>query len=162
MVFPSTEGTNFSDILGCARIGSYRFTINGESVTNRVVPFLETPLLNPALVDTKCEHGSSLHYTLISEAMMNSGRRFHSLEESVYSLDIPLSIDRLVGDGSDANNPLGVVGWRTLEEAPKKLCYMLALPIPISNEQTQLSIELEGQFGGSGQMMLYSEIRSVI
>jgi len=162
MVFPSTEGTNFSDILGCARIGSYRFTINGESVTNRVVPFLETPLLNPALIDTKCEHGSSLHYTLISEAMMNSGRRFHSLEESVYSLDIPLSIDRLVGNGSDANNPLGVVGWRTLEEAPKKLCYMLALPIPISNEQTQLSIELEGQFGGSGQMMLYSEIRSVI
>ena len=158
MVFPSAEGTTFSDILGCARIGNYRFTINGESVTNRVVPLLAIPdaSASAGTEDAKCDIGSSLHYTLISEAMMNSGRRYHSLDESVYDFNIPMSTDR----PKDGN---GVIGWKNLADAPQKLCYMLALPIPISNNQTQLSIELEGQFGtSSGNMLLYSETRSVI
>ena len=86
--------------------------------------------------------------------MMNSGRRYHSLAESVYDMNIPMSIDRPVATG--------VIGWPTLAVAPQKLCYMLALPIPISNNQTQLTIELEGEFAGTGNMQLYSEIRSVI
>ncbi len=158
MVFPSAEGPAFSDILGCARIGTYRFTINGESVTNRAVPLLAIPgaAATGGTNDAKCDVGSSLHYTLISEAMMNSGRRYHSLDESVYDFNIPLSTDRPI-------NGNGEVGWANLSDAPMKLCYMLALPIPISNVQTQLSIELEGSFlSSSGNMLLYSEQRSVI
>ena len=156
MVFPSAEGTSFSDLLGCARIGDYRFTINGESVTNRVVPFLTEADAQGGANTPKCDKGSSLHYTLISEAMMNSGRRYHSLEESVYDFNIPMSTDVPVSGA-------GVIGWENLADAPQKLCYMLALPIPLSNEQTQLSIELEGKFGASsGNMLLYAEQRSVI
>lgn len=162
IIMPSTENsgtapTDFSDILGCARLEEYRFTINGESVTNRVVPYMPIPSLQTGN-DAKCDRGSSLHYTLISEAMMNSGVRFHSLEESVFDQNIPYSTD--VPDA-----PTGFPGFSTLGAAPKKACYMLALPIPISNDQTMLTIELNGDFSatgsGSGELHIFSEVRSV-
>jgi len=161
MVLPSASNdgaapTAFSDILGCARVGDYRFTLNGESVTNRVVPFLPVPGPLQAAEDAKCDKGSSLHYSLISEAMMNSGRRYHSLMESVYDQNIPMSID-VTKDGS------GNQGWQTLAECPTKLCYMLALPVPISNNQTALTIELNGNFpSSSGEIHIFAEQRSVI
>jgi hypothetical protein len=40
---------------------------------------------------------------------------------------------------------------------------MLALPIPISNEQTQLTIELDGNFpNSSGELHIFSQVRSVV
>ena len=167
MVFPSANTTlaaanttksEFSDILGCARIGEYRFTLNGESVTNRAVKMLTQPVqgVGTAGGEPKLDRGSSLHYTLISEAMMNSGRRFHSLDEAVFDFNIPMSTEVPVTANAE-------YGWATLETAPMKLCYMLALPIPVSNQQTQLTIELEGSFKESdGNMLLYSEVNSVI
>jgi len=153
------EPTAFSDILGCARLGDYRFTLNGESVTNRPVPFLPpdavlVPLSGNA--DNKNGRGSSLHYTGIAETMMNSGRRYHSLNESVYDQKIPNSIDMPINDTT--GNP----GWPTLKAAPNKLCYMLALPVPISNSQTMLTMELNGNFpASSGELHIFSEVRSV-
>jgi hypothetical protein len=155
IMLPSSSGLGFSDILGCARLGEYRFTINGESVTNREVPFMPVAIVNGAANDAKCDRGSSLHYTLISEAMMNSGKRFHSLEESVYDQNIPFSTDRPVVGGK--------TGWLTLAECPQKACYMLALPVPISTIPTQLTVSLTGNFPqGSGEMHIYSEVRSLI
>lgn len=151
-----TPPTAFSDILGCARVGEYRFTINGENVTNRAVPFMPVPGPLVAQADAKNNHGSSLHYTLISEAMMNAGIRYHSLRESVFDQNIPMSIDVPV-------NGNGEYGWDALADAPKKACYMLALPIPISNEQTQLTIELDGNFpNSSGELHIFSQVRSVV
>lgn len=145
--------TKFSDILGCARLEHYRFTLNGESVTNRVVPYMPVPAL-AAANDAKCDRGSSLHYTLISETMMNAGVRYHSLNESVFDQNIP--------DSTDVPVNAGVVGWTALANCPKKACYMLALPVPISNDQTQLTIELEGKFAASsGELHIFSEVRSV-
>ena len=156
IVMPSRQTTgDFSDILGCARVGEYRFTINGESVTNRAVPYMQVPVL-AATADAKTEKGSSLHYSLIAEAMMNSGVRYHSLREAVFSQDIPLSIDVPI-DGN------GIHGWPSLTAAPAKPCYLLALPIPISNEQTQLTIELTNSSfpASSGELHIFSEVRSV-
>jgi hypothetical protein len=150
------EPTAFSDILGCARLGDYRFTLNGESVTNRPVPFLPVPGPLTTDNDDKNGRGSSLHYTAISETMMNSGRRYHSLNESVYDQKIPNSIDIPI-DGTT-----GEPGWPALKDAPNKLCFMLALPVPISNSQTMLTIELNGNFpASSGEIHIFSEIRSV-
>ena len=155
IMLPSASGLGFSDILGCARLGEYRFTLNGESVTNRAIPFMPVPAVNGAANDAKCDRGSSLHYTMISEAMMNSGRRYHSLMEGVYDQDIPMSTDRPVVGGS--------TGWLTLAECPLKACYMLALPIPISTTPTQFTLSLEGTFpNGSGELHIFSEVRSVI
>lgn len=150
------EPTAFSDILGCARVGDYRFTLNGESVTNRAVPYLPVPGPLTTDNDNKNGRGSSLHYTGIAETMMNSGRRYHSLNESVYDQKIPSSIDIPI-DGTS-----GEPGWPALSAAPNKLCYMLALPVPISNDQTMLTIELNGNFpASSGEIHIYSEVRSV-
>lgn len=159
IMMPSSDTTGgapakFSDILGCARLEHYRFTLNGESVTNRVVPYMPTPAI-AATPDTKCDRGSSLHYTLISETMMNAGVRYNSLNESVFDQNIPNSTDIPVTGA-------GLVGWTNLADCPKKACYMLALPVPISNDQTQLTIELEGDFqASSGELHIFSEVRSV-
>jgi len=134
---------------------TYRFTLNGESVTNRAVPLMQVPVV-AAAADAKLEKGSSLHYSLIAEALMNSGIRYHSLREAVFDQNIPLSIDTPI-DGS------GIHGWTNLADAPSKACYMLALPIPISNEQTQLTIELTNSSfpADSGELHIFSEVRSV-
>ena len=157
IVMPSKQNTgDFSDILGCARIGEYRFTVNGESVTNRPVPFMQVPVVAVA-ADAKTEKGSSLHYNLIAEALMNSGIRYHSLREAVFDQNIPLSIDTPI-DGN------GIHGWTNLADAPSKSCYMLALPIPISNDQTQLTIELTNSSfpASSGELHIFSLVRSVV
>ena len=152
----SADAGLFSDILGCARLEHYRLTLNGESVTNRVVPFMPKPGPFPATAvnDAKCDKGSSLHYTLIAETLMNAGVRYNSLNESVFDQNIPYSTDVPVVGGSS--------GFTTLNACPTKPCYMLAVPVPISNDQTQLTIELEGYFpDSSGELHIFSEVRSV-
>ena len=152
-----TAPTNFSDILGCARLNDYRFTLNGVSVTNRAVPFMPG-VAGAALgggIDDKCEAGSSLHYSLISETFLNMGQRFHSLSEAVYDQDIPMSTQRESGGG--------LTGWLSLQACPEKRVYMISLPVPISNDQQQLTIDLNGTFAqSSGELHIFSEIRSVV
>ena len=155
IVMPSASGVGFSDILGCARVSDYRFTVNGESLTNRAVPLFAQATVNGAANDNKTDIGSSLHYDLISKTFMNSGKRFASLMEAVYDQDIPMSTDRPSGGGSS--------GWLTLAESPTKVCYMLALPLPVSGSQTQLTVSLNGNFPqSSGEMHIFCEVRSVI
>mgnify|MGYP003644627793 FL=1 len=155
IVLPSRETRDFSDILGCARLGQYRFTLNGESVTNRPIPYMPTPILQDASVDTKLDKGSALHYNLVGEAMMNSAISYHSLREAVYDQNIPLS--------KNVPSDNGVYGWQSLAIAPTKACYLLALPVPISNAPTQLTIELDGSFpNGNGELHIFSEVRSVL
>ena len=154
IVMPSASGAGFSDILGCARVSDYRFTVNGESVTNRAVPlFAQAAVLNAN--DNKTDIGSALHYDLISKTFMNSGKRFASLMEAVYDEDIPMSTNRPSGGGSS--------GWLSLAEAPTKVCYMLALPLPVSASQTQLTVSLNGTFpNSSGEIHIFCEVRSVV
>lgn len=144
-----------SDLLGCARLTDYRFSINGETVTNRPVQYMSQATINAATVDAKCDAGSALHYDLISRTFLNQGQRFHSLKEAVF--------DQVVPESTARAESAGVVGWANLSENPEKRCYMLSLPIPTSNTQTQLTIELNGQFvTDAGRVLIYSEVQSII
>ena len=155
VVLPAPGSVNGSEILGSARLTDYRFSINGETVTNRPVPYMPAATIVDGAENAKCEAGSSLHYDLISKTFMNQGQRFHSLTEAVYDQVVPISDPRPVSGG-------GVIGWTNIADCPEKRCYMLALPIPISNEQTQLTMELNGAFtANAGRVHIYSEVRSV-
>ena len=155
IVLPCATGDG-SNILGSQRLSSYRFTVNGESVTNRAVNYMPQADLTVATSNAKAEAGSSLHYDLISNSFMNMGMRYSSLQECVYENSV-----------IDVNTPpttnAGLVGYATLGACPRKRCYMLALPVPESDKQTQLTVELEGAFAvGTGEMELYSYVTSVI
>ena len=155
IVLPAANADG-SDILGSARIKDYRFTVDGESVTNRAVPYMPNPGVNNAVVDEKMDAGSALHYDLISNTMMNMGQRFSSLNECVYDQIVPVNTQPAGGGGA-------AVGYTSLASCPRKRAYMLALPIPMKEDQTQLNIELEGSFpGGSGQLEIYSMVSSII
>jgi len=155
IVLPAANA-NGSDILGSARVSEYRFTVDGESVTNRAVPYMPTATVNNALVDAKMDAGSALHYDLISNTMMNMNQRYSSLNETVFDQIVPVNTAPAVG-GS------GAVGYLSLASCPRKRAFMLALPIPMKESQTQLNVELEGSFpNGSGQLEIYSMVASVI
>jgi len=155
LVLPCLDG-NGSKFLGSQRLSSYRFTVNGESVTNRAVNYMPQAALNPATSNAKAEAGSALHYDMISNSMMNMGVRYSSLQECVYDQSV-----------TDVNTPPtaagGLIGYATLGVCPRKRSYMLALPIPESDKQTQLTVELEGVFAaGTGELELYSYVTSAI
>ena len=78
---PDQNPSDFSDLLGCARLSDYRFTLNGVSVTNRAIPFMPVADPTSATNDQKCDSGSSLHFDMISRTFQNAGERFHSLAE---------------------------------------------------------------------------------
>ena len=155
IVLPNTDGDG-SKFLGSQRLSNYRFTVNGESVTNRAVNYMPQASLAVATSNAKAEAGSALHYDMISNSMMNMGIRYSSLQECVYDQSI-----------TDVNTPptanAGLIGYATLGACPRKRSYMLALPIPESESQTQLTIELEGVFApDTGALELYSYVTSVI
>ena len=147
---------NGSKFLGSQRVSSYRFTVNGESVTNRAVNYMPQADLNPATSNAKAEAGSALHYDLISNSMMNMSERFSSLQECVYDQ----SITHVNTPPTEAG---GLIGYANLGVCPRKRSYMLALPIPESDSQTQLTVELEGVFvAGTQELELYSYVTSAI
>ncbi len=145
-----------SKFLGSQRLSNYRFTVNGESVTNRAINYMPQANLAPATSNAKAEAGSALHYDMISNSMMNMGVRYSSLQECVYDQSM-----------TDVNFPPtengGLIGYANLGVCPRKRSYMLALPIPESDGQTQLTVELEGEFtAGTGALELYSYVTSAI
>ncbi len=141
-----------SNTLGSARLENYRFAINGESVTNRAVQYMPQAVVVAATADDKASAGSALHYDLISNTFMNMGGRYSSLQECVYDQIVPVNTP-----------PADPVGYADLALCPRKRCYMLALPIPMSDDQTQLTIELEGSFtAGSGRLEIYSHVVSQV
>ena len=155
IVLPCLDA-NGSKFLGSQRLSSYRFTVNGESVTNRAVNYMPQAALAPATSNAKAEAGSALHYDMISNSMMNMGARYSSLQECVYDQSM-----------TDVNFPPtengGLIGYANLGVCPRKRSFMLALPIPESDGQTQLTVELEGVFAaGTGALELYSYVTSAI
>lgn len=153
---PVSGGGYNSDLLGCARVSDYRFTIDGEAVTNRAVPYMPLADFTTAAPDAKGDAGSSIHYDLISKTFQNQGLRYHSLLEAVASQTIPYSTGRPSAGG--------VVGLVDLRDDPEKRVFMLALPIPLKNSQTQLTIELNAFYDGAnaGQIFIYSEVQSAV
>ena len=155
IVLPSNSKYG-SDILGSQRLGSYRFSINGDTVTNRAVPYMDVLPTNDANNDGKGDAGSSLHYDLVSKTFMNMGKRFHSLNECVYDQAIP--INTAVPSGAN-----GTHGWLDIVNQPQKRCFALFCPVPLSDQQSQFGLELDGVFAaGTGRVLMYSHVASTI
>ncbi|CAI8391826.1 MAG: Uncharacterised protein [Owenweeksia sp. TMED14] len=156
IVLPSNSEYG-SDVLGSQRLSSYRFAVNGESVTNRAVPYMSVVATNDIANDGKGDAGSSLHYDLISKTMMNMGKRYSSLNECVYDQAIPINT------AVPQSTTQGRRGWLTIADQPQKRVYALMCPIPFSEEQTQFNLELDGQFAvGTGRVLMYSHVASTI
>ena len=155
IVLPS-DSKYGSDILGSQRLGSYRFSINGDTVTNRAVPYMDVLPTNDANNDGKGDAGSSLHYDLVSQTFMNMGKRFHSLNEAVYDQIIP--INTAVPSGADGKH-----GWLDIANQPQKRCFAIMCPVPMSEQQTQFGLELDGAFAaGTGRVLMYSHVASTV
>ena len=145
---------NSSNFLGSAIVNQYRFTIDGEQVTNRFVPFREQ---GDAVF--KGVAGSSIHYDLLAKTFLNMGEnaRYQSMKECVY--------DQLIPVGTVGTEGTVEAGFADLDTNPQKLAYFIGTPVPMKDSPTQLLVELQGNFnagGGGGQLQIYSYITSTI
>ena len=153
---PDEKRSNF---LGSAVVHQYRFTIDGEQVTNRFVPFREK---GDAVF--KGVAGSSIHYDLLAKTFLNMGEnaRYQSMKECVY--------DQLIPVGTVGTEGTVEAGFADLNTNPQKLAYFIGTPVPMKDSPTQLLVELQGNFSGGtggdaipgGQLQIYSYITSTI
>ena len=148
---------NRSNFLGSAVVQQYRFTIDGEQVTNRFVPFREK---GGAAGNFLGVSGSSIHYDLLAKTFLNMGEnaRYQSMKECVYDQLKPVGTPGTEGTGALKS------GFATLSNDPQKLAYFIGTPVPMKDSPTQLLVELEGNFaaGDGGQLQIYSYITSTI
>ena len=154
----TNTGDNHSSFLGSAEVFSYRFSINGEAVTNRKVTYAAK-----AAALFKCKAGSALHYDLLQKTFLNMGQnaRYESMLEGVFDqlvpVDQPGDLSALAAAGVDAQQ-----GWSTKALSPKKSAFVLGVPIPMSQEPSQLLLELEGAFTGGAAINIYSYVMTSV
>ena len=145
-----------SDILGSARVLDYRFSIGNVLQTNRPIPYFVVKDTATTASAMRARRGSSLHYEQVVKTLMNAGIEYESLKESIYSQTIPIG---LKPNGGAPYN----LDWGTMAANPAKPVYMIGLPIPLSQDSTQLLVELNGDFAaGTGQLQIYSLVTSTI
>ena len=154
----TNTGDNHSAFLGSAEVFSYRFSINGEAVTNRKVTYAAK-----AAALFKCKAGSALHYDLLQKTFLNMGQnaRYESMLEGVFDqlipVDQPGDLSALAGAAADAQQ-----GWSTKALSPKKSAFVLGVPIPMSQEPSQLLLELEGLFNDGASINIYSYVMASV
>ena len=146
----TSTANNHSSFLGSAEVQSYRFAINGEAVTNRKVTYAET-----GAGVFKCKTGSSLHYDLLQKTFLNMGptARYESMLESVFDQLVPVDEPGTAGSGQ---------GWTEKTQAPRKSAFLLGVPIPTSQESSQLLLELDGIFTGGASINIYSYVTTSV
>lgn len=151
VVAVTNNAINHSSYLGSAKIDDYRFTIDGEQVTNRAVPYAE----QGGGGTFRQSHGSSLHYDLLGKTFLNMGPngRYESMMESVYDQLIP------VGQPGDAGTGQG---WSAPGLDPRKPVFLIGTPVPMKQDTSQLLIELNGNFTGGASLQIYSYVVDTI
>lgn len=139
-----------SSFLGSAEVTDYRFTIDGEQVTNRPVPYESIGTTN-----FKNIAGGSLHYDLVQKTFLNIGKnaRYQSLKEGVYDQLLPVGL---------GGNQLDGKGFDDATLSPLKRAFLLCTPIPQKSEPSQLLLEMGGTFPGGANLQIYSYITSGI
>ena len=154
---------NHSSFLGSAKVSQYRFSINGEAVTNRAIPYAGDVIVTAdAAGRFRNKRGSSLHYDLLQKTFLNMGQnaRYQSMLEAVFDQLIP--VDQLGNSNAgDAAASLGQ-GWTDEESNPQKGAFVLGVPIPMSQEPSQLLLELDGNFVGGAAINIYSYVMTSI
>jgi len=146
-----------SSFLGSARVNDYRFSVDGEAVTNRAVTYAE--LSNAG--NFKGKWGSSLHYDLLQKTFLNMGpnARYQSMTESVFDQKIPVDQP---GDAGTAIGDLGQPGWSTSAADPEKSAFLIGVPIPLKADSSQLLLELNGSFTDGASINIYSYVQVVV
>lgn len=152
LVAVTNTGQNFSSFLGSAQVDEYRFTIDGEQVTNRPVPYHD---LSPGGVFAN-KQGSSLHYDLIQKTFLNMGvnGRYESLKECVYDQIIPTGTD---GDAGSQGK-----GFVLRKDDPLKPAFFLATPVPLKETPSQILLEMDGSFPDGASLQIYSYVTELI
>jgi len=159
----TNTGTNHSSFLGSAKVSQYRFSINGEAVTNRAIPYAGDVIVSgDAAGRFRNKRGSSLHYDLLQKTFLNMGQnaRYQSMLEAVFDQLIP--VDQLGNSrAGDAATTLGQ-GWTNEASNPQKGAFVLGVPIPMSQDPSQLLLELDGNFVGGAAINIYSYVMTSI
>ena len=153
-----TNGENgHSSFLGSAQVNDYRFSVDGEAVTNRAVTYAE--LSNTGAFVNKW--GSSLHYDLLQKTFLNMGpnARYQSMTESVFDQKVPVDQP---GDDGTALVGLGKPGWSSPGADPEKSAFVLGVPIPLKSDPSQLLLELNGNFVNGASINIYSYVQAVV
>ena len=158
----TNTGANHSSFLGSARVSQYRFSINGEAVTNRAIPYASATAAIGGRFRNK--RGSSLHYDLLQKTFLNMGQnaRYQSMLEAVFDQIIP--VDQPGNDVAPADPVAANMGqgWTDVQTNPQKNAFVLGVPIPMSQEPSQLLLELDGNFVGGAAINIYSYVMTSI
>ena len=143
-------------------IYQYRFSINGEAVTNRAIPYASATAAIGGRFRNK--RGSSLHYDLLQKTFLNMGQnaRYQSMLEAVFDQIIP--VDQPGNDVAPADPVAANMGqgWTYVLTNPQKNAFVLGVPIPMSQEPSQLLLELDGNFVGGATINIYSYVMTSI
>lgn len=160
----TNTGANHSSFLGSARVDQYRFSINGEAVTNRAIPYAGDVIRTAdAAGRFRNKRGSSLHYDLLQKTFLNMGQnaRYQSMLEAVFDQKIPVDQLGSVGAGGDDAATL-LQGWANETSNPQKNAFVLGVPIPMSQSPSQLLLELDGFFENGAAINIYSYVMTSI
>ena len=158
----TNTGTNHSSFLGSARVSQYRFSVNGEAVTNRAIPYASADAASGGRFLNK--RGSSLHYDLLQKTFLNMGQnaRYQSMLEAVFDQLIPVDQPgNLVAPADPALANTGQ-GWTNVQTNPQKNAFVLGVPIPMSQDPSQLLLELDGTFAGGAAINIYSYVMTSV
>ena len=167
----TNTGANHSSFLGSANVSQYRFSINGEAVTNRAIPYAggigslnETPAITDATGRFRNKRGSSLHYDLLQKTFLNMGQnaRYQSMLEAVFDQIIPVDQLGSVFAAGAYNEANLLQGWANETSNPQKNAFVLGVPIPMSQSPSQLLLELDGTFVGGAAINIYSYVMTSI
>ena len=153
---------NHSSFLGSARVSQYRFSVNGEAVTNRAIPYASEDAASGGRFLNK--RGSSLHYDLLQKTFLNMGQnaRYQSMLEAVFDQIIPVDQPgNLVAPADPALANTGQ-GWTNVETNPQKSAFVLGVPIPMSQDPSQLLLELDGDFTDGAAINIYSYVMTSV
>ena len=151
--------TNHSSFLGSAKVSQYRFSINGEAVTNRAIPYAEK-----GGGRFKNKRGSSLHYDLLQKTFLNMGQnaRYQSMLEAVFDQRIPVDQPGNLIAPADPVPAGGGQGWTNVLTNPQKSAFVLGVPIPMSQDPSQLLLELDGTFEDGAAINIYSYVMTSV
>ena len=158
----TNTGDNHSSFLGSARVSQYRFSVNGEAVTNRAIPYASENAASGGRFLNK--RGSSLHYDLLQKTFLNMGQnaRYQSMLEAVFDQLIPVDQPGNLVAPADPVPANGSQGWTNMQTNPQKNAFVLGVPIPMSQSPSQLLLELDGTFAGGAAINIYSYVMTSV
>ena len=93
---------------------------------------------------------------------MGQNARYQSMLEAVFDQIIPVDQPgNLVAPADPALANTGQ-GWTNVETNPQKSAFVLGVPIPMSQDPSQLLLELDGDFTDGAAINIYSYVMTSV